>query len=162
MPFRDTAIEYKRAAGSRLNDALELMEGPTRDAQRSDSDRRHRRGAMYLAGYAVECLLKAYLIQQMNAQTLGDATEALDRRRTGRGSPPIRNILRTAVGHKIAYPLALTNLPTDSAGYDAKLWGRLAEWQSSWRYESRAPNSSKAQAFMNDVQTAVNCLSPKL
>ena len=60
MPFRDTIQDYRRSATRRLEDAKELLEPPTLDPQRSDADRRHLRGAMYLAGYAVECLVKAY------------------------------------------------------------------------------------------------------
>ncbi len=70
MAFRDTIQDYRRSATRRLEDARELLEPPTLDAQRSDAGRRHLRGAMYLAGYAAECLVKAYLIQHMNAQTL--------------------------------------------------------------------------------------------
>ena len=61
MAFYDTIKDYRAAANQRLGDARELMETPTRDSERSDAEQRHLRGAMYLAGYAVECLLKAYL-----------------------------------------------------------------------------------------------------
>lgn len=162
MPFRDTAREYKRAADKRFEDARELMEAPTWESERSDAGQRHLRGAMYLAGYAVECTLKAYLIRQMNAQTLGEATATLDRQRTSRGLQPLRNILRTAAGHQIAYLVQLTSLTTDDPGYDPKLWGRLGEWQSAWRYESDSVPRIKAQAFLEDVQAAVNWLSPKM
>ena len=67
MPFRDTIQDYRHSAARRLEDARELLEPPTLDPQRSDADRRHLRGAMCLAGYAVECLVKAYFIQHRNA-----------------------------------------------------------------------------------------------
>jgi hypothetical protein len=162
MPFRDTAREYKRAAGRRFDDANELMQMPTWDSQRSDAKERHLRGAMYLAGYAVECLLKAYLIHQMNAQTLGEATAALDVQRISRGLRPLRNILRTAAGHQIAYLIQLTDLPKIYPSYDPKLWGRLGEWQSAWRYESDAVARAEAEAFLNDVQAVVDWLSSKM
>ena len=76
---------------------------------------------MYLAGYAVECLLKAYLIGQMNAQTLGEATALLDARRISKNLQPVQNILRTAAGHRIAYLVLVTTLSTDCPGYDLKL-----------------------------------------
>jgi len=44
MPFRDTIQDYRRSAARRLEDAKELLEPPTLDAQRSDADRRHLRG----------------------------------------------------------------------------------------------------------------------
>lgn len=162
MPFRDTIADYRHAAQARLQDARELMEPPTFDVERSDASRRHLRGAMYLAGYAVECLLKAFLIRQMSSQTLGEASAALDRQRKRRGLPPIKNILRTAAGHQIAYLVTLTGLAQNAPDFDARLWGRLAEWQSSWRYESDPVRVETAQDFLDDVQKAVNWLSPKL
>ena len=162
MPFRDTAREYKRAAGRRFDDAHELMQMPTWDSQRSDAKQRHLRGAMYLAGYAVECLLKAYLIHQMNAQTLGEATQVLDVQRASRGLRPLRNILRTAAGHQIAYLIQLTDLQTAYPGYDLKLWGRLGEWQAAWRYESDIVARAEAETFLIDVQAAVDWLSSKM
>lgn len=162
MPFRDTAREYKRAADRRFDDAHELMQAPTWEGQRSDAGQRHLRGAMYLAGYTVECLLKAYIIGQMNAQTLGEATEILDVRRTSKGLEPVKNILRTAAGHRIAYLVQLTNLPTDFPNFDLKLWGRLGGWQSSWRYEGDMVGQTEAEAFMADVQAAVDWLSSKM
>lgn len=162
MPFRETVRDFRRAADNRLGDALELIEKPTRDSQRSDANRRHLRGAMYLGGYAVECLLKAYLIRQTNMQTLAEATDILDLKQAEQGGSPTKNIRRSAAGHKIAYLLSLTDLPKERAVYDAKLWGRLGEWQSSWRYETDAVELETALAFLSDVQTAVDLLSPKL
>ena len=101
MPFRDTIQGYQRSATRRLEDTRELLEPPTLDAQRSDADRRHLRGAMYLAGYAAECLVKAYLIQHMNAPTLAAATDKLNEQRRQQGLEPVEQIARTAAGHKI-------------------------------------------------------------
>ncbi len=124
MPFRDTVQDYRRSAARRLEDARELLEPPTLDPQRSDADRRHLRGAMYLAGYAVECLVKAYLIQHTNAQTLVEAIDTLNEQRQRQGMEPVENITRSAAGHKLLYLLQLTNLPQYPA-YDPKLWAAL-------------------------------------
>ena len=161
MPFRDTVQDYKHSAGRRLEDAKELLEVPTLDPQRSDAGSRHLRGAMYLAGYAVECLVKAYFVQQRNAQTLAAAVEALNRQRQQQGKEPVDQIARTAAGHKIQYLLQLTNLPQYPA-YDAKLWARVAQWRSSWRYETDLVARSDAQQFISDVQDVVNWVSPKI
>lgn len=161
MPFRDTVQDYKRSAFRRLEDARELLEAPTFDPQRSDASRRHERGAMYLAGYAAECLLKAYLIQQMNAQTLSAAVSALNEQRERRGLEPVENIARTAAGHKIFYLLQLTNLP-QYPGYDQRDWGRVAQWRSSWRYETDNFPPLAAAEFLDDIQAVVDWLSPKI
>ena len=161
MPFRDTIQDYKRSAVRRLEDARELLEPPTLDPQRSDAGRRHLRGAMYLAGYAAECLVKAYLIQHMGTQTLASAVDKLNEQRQRRGSEPVENIARSAAGHKVLYLLQLTDLPQDPA-YDRRLWGRVAQWRSSWRYEADAVPHVEATEFLDDVQAVVNWLSPKI
>lgn len=58
----DGRSELLKAAPKRLDDAWELLEAPTRNPERSDADYRHLCAAYYLAGYAVECVLKAYVI----------------------------------------------------------------------------------------------------
>ena len=161
MPFRDTIQDYKRSAVRRLEDAKELLENPTLNPQRSDADSRHLRGAMYLAGYAVECLVKAYLIQQRNAQTLAAAGDVLNRQRQQQGKEPIKQIARTAAGHKIQYLLQLTDLPQYPM-YDAKLWARVAQWRSSWRYETDAIARSDAEEFLSNVQAVADWISPKI
>jgi hypothetical protein len=65
MPARGRFSDYVKSAARRLKDAEELLQPPNADPQRSDADRRDLRGAMYLAGYAVESLLKAYLIEHV-------------------------------------------------------------------------------------------------
>ena len=160
-PFRDTIQDYKRSAVRRLEDAKELLEPPTLDLTRSDADRRHLRGAMYLAGYAAECLVKAYLIQHKNAQTLAAAVDILNVERQQQGKDPVEQIARTAAGHKILYLLQLTGLPQYPA-YDPKLWARVAQWRSSWRYETDFVDRATAEEFIADVQAVVNWISPKI
>ncbi len=161
MPFRDTIQDYKRSAVRRLEDAKELLEAPTLDPQRSDANYRHLRGAMYLAGYAAECLLKAYLIQHRNAQTLAAAIDTLNQQRQQQGQEPVEQIARTAAGHNILYLLQLTDLPQYPA-YDPKLWARVAQWRSSWRYETDFVARINAEKFLADVQAVVKWISPKI
>jgi hypothetical protein len=160
MPFRDTIRDYRRSAQRRLEDAQELLEPRTWEPQRSDADQRHLRTAMYLAGYAVECLLKAYLIQQIGAQTLREAVALLNVRLQARGREPVADISRSAAGHRLIYILRYTDL-TGYPGYSEALWGRLAQWNSAWRYETDPVARSAAEAFIGDVQTAVNWLSAR-
>lgn len=161
MPFRDTIQDYRRSATRRLEDAQELMEPPTLDPQRSDADRRHLRGAMYLAGYAIECLLKAYLIQHMNTQTLAAALDTLNEQRRRRGLERVENVARSAAGHRLLYLLQLTDLPYYPR-YDGRLWGRVAQWRSSWRYETDPVPRIEAAEFLGDVQALVDWISPKI
>lgn len=58
----DGVSELAKAAPKRLADAWELLEQPTLNPDGSDASYRHLCAAQYLAGYAVECALKVYII----------------------------------------------------------------------------------------------------
>lgn len=166
MAFGYTTEEYRSAANQRLADAHELMESPTRDAKRSDVGYRHYRGAMYLAGYAIECLLKAYLIDHNSVPTpdkpnLSGAMDRINILRQKDGLLPAKDITRSATGHDISYLLSLTNLD-EIAGYDKKLWGSVGTWDTSWRYESSMIRAVAAKEFMADVDAVVKWLKPKI
>ena len=64
----DGISELLKAAPKRLADARELLETPTRNPQGSDAATRHLRAAVYLAGYALECALKVYIIDRTDAR----------------------------------------------------------------------------------------------
>ena len=129
MAIHGTITNFRKAAQFRLQDARELMESPSYDSQRSDASSRHLRGAMYLAGYAVECLLKAYLIQMTSTQTLDQAQEQLImREKRNRNLKPVENIAHSAAGHKLMYLFHLSDLRTHS-GYDGQLMTRVSKWR---------------------------------
>jgi HEPN domain-containing protein len=76
---KQTLSDFQQSARKRLADAYELLEPPSRDKRRS---RQHQDGAVYLAGYAVECALKAFLIRKAqvsnpSAQSLEEAAVVL-------------------------------------------------------------------------------------
>jgi hypothetical protein len=73
----------------------------------------------------------------------------------------IPNIAQSSAGHGIDRLVGLTDL-TERPGYDPRLWGRVALWQSAWRYMHDFPDRRKAEAFVADVCAAVNWLSPKI
>ena len=75
----ETLKDFQQCTRKRLADAYELLEPPSRDQRRI---RQHQDAAVYLAGYAVECALKAFLIQKAQrhdpgAQDLQSAAVAL-------------------------------------------------------------------------------------
>ncbi len=161
MPQHARLSDFVKSSPRRFQDALELMEQPTASGTRSDAATRHLRGAMYLAGYAVELLLKAYLIEQERSQSIQEAQGKINKRRSDHSEPPIKNIATTAAGHSIEYLIRLTDLP-ERTGYDPELWGRVAVWSSGWRYDPDPPGRVAAQEFVEDVQAALNWLTPKI
>lgn len=58
----DTLEDYVESARRRVADALELLEEPSHDSEGRGALTRHLPCAYYVAGYAVECELKAYLL----------------------------------------------------------------------------------------------------
>lgn len=64
----DGISELKKASLKRLRDAHELLELPTYDPSGGDADSRHLCAATYLAGYAVECALKAVIINRIEVK----------------------------------------------------------------------------------------------
>ncbi len=161
MAVHDRLSDFVKSGPRRLKDAEEMMEPPTADAARSDARIRHLRGAMYLAGYAVECLLKAYLIEQEGCRSLSEAQMVINARRTRQSQLPIQRIANSAAGHSIYYLVGLTDIST-LPGYDGALWGRLAAWTTAWRYEHNVPAQHDAERFLRDVRVAVGWLRNRI
>jgi len=61
--------EQRKAAIKRLRDARFLLDQQTGQNWRDQSGL-HSRGAMYLAGYAIECKLKAIAMETFRCRTL--------------------------------------------------------------------------------------------
>ncbi len=161
MPDFDNIDDLVKSGPRRLQDAEELMQFPTHNAQRSDAPTRHLRGAMYLAGYGVECLLKAYIIEQEGCRTLTEAQNKINERRKREGAELLRDIAGSAAGHSIDYLLRLTDL-SDKYEFDIRLWGRLAQWKSFWRYDPNPATRQEAEVFLTDILAAINWLKPKV
>ena len=116
---------------------------------------------MYLSGYAVECLLKAYIVQHWKTQTLKDAQDAINKRRQQQGKEKIRNIARSAAGHDIFLLLQVTDVPL-YPGYVQEVWGQVGKWGSNWRYETDRVERSDAEDFLNNIKAAIDWLQPKI
>ncbi len=120
------------------------------DAQTlQDGDR--WRGAMYLAGYAVECLLKAKLMKQYNCHHLQDLEEELHRR----GLLPEQATIFT---HDIERLLKWTRA-IDRLRQNAQLWrtfNLVNRWLPAWRYDSNPANREDAKTFLAAVDTILH------
>ncbi len=161
MSTFDSISDFVKSGPKRFDDATELIEVPTSNAATSDARSRHLRGAMYLAGYGIECLVKGYLIELEGCQNLRQTQSVINSRRASRRIEPIRNIGASTAGHSIDYLMRLTDLST-RPGFDPKLWGRIAKWDTSWRYNPTPASIDEAHAFVSDVRKAINWLRPKI
>ncbi len=140
----DGVSEYHQSGLRRLRDAEELLQPPTLLPNESGAETRHLRGAMYLAGYAVECALKEYLLAKDNAVSLAAWLEK--RSASGRDTPH----LLSAEGHDITLLISLTDLEQrlDNDTDRKKDWGICCRWKSTWRYDPKTPSFAFAFEFV--------------
>lgn len=134
----DGYSELLKTAPKRLKDARELLESPTFEADASDAGIRHLRTACYLAGYAVECILKVYGIMVLDARS-GSHVQRWDEviKHWSAQAPPLKlegkhshdlNKLRTAAG-----------LEGEMDGDETakQNWGICKKWDYNQRYNPR-------------------------
>lgn len=127
--------EQAKSAVHRLADAEALFENE------------RYRGAIYLAGYAVECILKAKLMAKYECRTLAELERELVR----------RNLVPknwTAFTHQL---IALTALTGAMARLrkNVSLWqqfGQVSTWLPAWRYNTVAPTREYAATFLDAVR----------
>ncbi len=70
-------VDQRRAAAKRLADAERLL-GRAGTAGWREQRGNHSRGAMYLAGYAVECKIKACMMEMYDCMTLAELTAKIE------------------------------------------------------------------------------------
>ena len=128
--------EQGKAGKHRLDDARELFK-----AQRW-------RGAMYLAGYSIECLLKTKLMTRFNCRHLRELEEELQ-------SKGILAPSATVFTHQLELLLRLTDA-LDRIRQNPECWrlfNKVNRWIPAWRYSADLSNSDDAGDFLNAVQT---------
>lgn len=127
----DGFSDLRKAAKRRREDAAALqLQG------------RHR-GAMYIAGYAIECLLKAKLMQMFDCKTL----QKLEARLRGLGRLSTDGSLYT---HQLVLLLKLTGR-FDVLRSDVATWRYFLlanAWLPAWRYEPSLGTATEAEKFL--------------
>lgn len=159
MAEYDGISQFRKVAPRHLRDAEELLQPPSLAPQERGAAGRHLRAAVYLAGYAVECILKAYVIsRQPSATTLTQAVEA--RRAAGEGIP---NVLG-AEGHRLPLLLSLTDLEAILATDHQRQrdWGICSKWKVSWRYDPNLPTASFAVEFVGATRDVYQWIQRQL
>jgi len=105
------------------------------------------RGAMYLAGYAVECLLKTKLMQKYECRHLMEL-EAELRQRGEIGA------CVTVFTHELEMLLRLTG-GRDRLRQSAETWRAFTlvnQWVPAWRYSPSLSNADDAKDFLEAVE----------
>lgn len=153
----DGISEFVKSGRRRLKDAEELLEQPSLDPNEAGAGTRHLRGAIYLAGYGVECMLKAYIISsQDGCKRLSQARDALVRTRG-----PVRDICGSS-GHDLQYLLGLSGLEARMSAENLRQMEHCVKWRSSWRYDPRPVHRADAETRVRAARVMVDWLSSQI
>ena len=131
----DGVSELGKAGKHRLDDAWSLINAV------------RWRGAMYLAGYSVECLLKTKLMRMLDCRHLRELEEELIRRK----ALPTRTTVFT---HQLEVLLRLTNAfdRLRQSEDHWRLFNRVNRWVPAWRYTADLSNKDDANDFLEAVK----------
>jgi hypothetical protein len=128
--------EQAKAGKHRLQDARALLK------------EERWRGAMYMAGYSIECLLKTKLMQRFECRHLRELEEELQQR----GILPSK---ATVFTHQLELLLRLTS-GIDRLRQNREQWqlfNLVNRWVPAWRYTADLSNGDDAADFVAAVET---------
>jgi len=131
--------EQAKASKHRLDDARALFNAA------------RWRGAMYMAGYAVECLLKTKLMQIYSCRNLHELEEDLQRR-------GVLAHRATVFTHHLELLLRLTQ-GFDRLRRNRTLWPEfniVNRWIPAWRYTVNLSNRQDAEDFLEAVGNIIH------
>lgn len=127
--------EQAKASRHRMEDALALLNAA------------RWRGAMYIAGYAIECLLKTKLMQMYNCRHLRELEDELQRQ-------GVLSIHGTVFTHQLEALLKLAQ-GLDRLQQNKSLWrtfNTVNRWVPAWRYTANPASHEDAYDFINAVE----------
>lgn len=155
----DGVSAFKKTAPRRLRDAEELLQPPTLQPNDSDAMTRHLSGAVYLAGYGVECVLKAYIITHNPPhQRLSEVRDVL------LNSGALTKDICGSDGHNLGVLLNVTDL---EGAFDLrpelkKYWAIARKWTSTLRYNDYVPKREDAAAFVASCRALYQWVNSRL
>jgi hypothetical protein len=136
LPLAREARRFYQAALQRMDDARHLMEG------------NRTTGAVYLAGYAVECMFKALLLSVAPTQR---HLAILQQFRGGRGHDLLW--LRTAYLNSGGPP------PPKNV---TLAFTQVAGWTTELRYQAARVDGHVARAFMRHTETLMDWINRRI
>ena len=115
------------------------------------------RGAMYIAGYAVECLLKTKLMQIYDCKNLRELDDVLQRRfALPVGGTIFTHQLETLFKLTPSYHRLQQNQEILSA------FNVVNRWAPKWRYVSKQTTRDEATFFMNAVEKVMHWIDSNI
>ena len=143
--LHDSIRDQAGASRQRLEDAKVLLRAS------------RWRGSMYIAGYAVECLLKTKLMQIYDCKNLRDLEWELQRRF-------ILSTHRTVFTHQLADLLKLAP-GSDRLKQNRELWplfNNVNRWTPNWRYTPKLAARPEATEFITSVERIMHWINNNL
>ena len=101
------------------------------------------RGSMYLAGYYVECKLKARLMEMYDIWTL----EELENRLSGLAGKPVR-----AFTHSIEVLMTHTGVLRRMDSNVRRSFSKCNQWKTDWRYDPNDGTREECEQFIEAVE----------
>jgi HEPN domain-containing protein len=123
------------------------------DAQVLAREKRWR-GAMYLAGYGVECLLKKKLMEKFQCQRLLELEQELQQR-------GLLALEATVYTHQLERLLRLAG-GLDRIRQNRDAWSRfnlVNRWLPAWRYSPKSVTAEDAQDFIEAVEATMKWIA---
>jgi hypothetical protein len=111
-------------------------------------------GAMYLAGYAVECLLKSKLMKRFQCHDLEELEKHLREKRLMRDR-------ETVFSHQLYLLMQLTGA-LDRLRMNREAWLAFATvnaWVPAWRYSPMSRSKQEASTFVDAVKLVTHWIS---
>lgn len=105
------------------------------------------RGAMYMAGYSVECLLKTKLMRMFDCRQLSELEDELQKR-------GMLAAQATVFTHQLEVLLRLTTA-LDRLRHNEECWrsfNMVNRWVPAWRYNADVSNAGDAKDFLDAVE----------
>jgi HEPN domain-containing protein len=134
--------EQSKASKHRLDDAWALFHAV------------RWRGAMYMAGYSIECLLKAKLMEIYNCRHLYQLEDELQRRGMLAANT-------TVFTHQLEMLLRLAQA-RDRLQQNRTLWRQfntVNRWMPAWRYTANRSSRTEAQNFLEAIEKILDWIN---
>jgi hypothetical protein len=136
----------RKAGFKRLRDATALLGEQKGDWRKQKGF--HARGAMYLAGYAIECKLKAIAMEVNRCRNLGELQAKWNASEHNVYTHGLEALAR--------------RLPMYARFRRSEVWrefaGQVNRWRPSWRYDSADSSNESAAMFLEAVRMVYNWL----
>lgn len=157
MPEFDGLTSFRKSGYQRMRDAEHLLSPPIINFNERGASTRHLRGAEYLCGYGVECLLKEYLISRH--APLQQLSQVLIELRVK--DSKVRDICGAA-GHDLNYLWQLAELESELNAGLVSQKKLLSKWSSNWRYNPEPSNERDAKARVKAARDLVEWINSRI